>query len=273
MNFFAIPVFSFIPPKYKELVKEKSGKVFGALLICFVILSLITAFSVVSGMGEFKQMMIDDCPDFDLTNGVFTIEEDFKYEGEDSYLYVSDDIDKVSAADVEKIAKANKKLDNIIIIGRKGCGNYDNGKIQTIDFDDFKTFTISKDKVVNTYLPALNVILVICCVIGAFFSIAIYYLMSLILQFLTGGFSKWFFKRQLDEKERFRITVLGKFPPHVALWLFSKLLFTLPFIVRLGIQMGFIILVLYFYTKREEGEYYQQPYQQPYNNDPYNMGQ
>ena len=38
MNFFAIPVFSFVPPKYRDLVKESGGKIFGALLICFLIM-------------------------------------------------------------------------------------------------------------------------------------------------------------------------------------------------------------------------------------------
>ena len=258
MNFFAIPVFSFVPPKYKKLVDEKSGKVFGALLLCFILLALITAFRAVSGMGELKNAVIRECPDFDLSNGEFTIDKDYKYDNDGVYCYISDNIETVSAADVERVAKSGRNYDSIIIIGKKGAGSYNNREYQTIDFDDIKTFSLSKDKVVNTYLPALNIIIVAGCIIGAFFSIAIYYLMSLILQFVTGAFSKGFFKRELNEKERFRITVLGKFPPYVIIWIINLLLPNPIFLIRLLIQLGFITLCLYFYTRSDGQEMYQQ---------------
>ena len=88
MNFFAIPVFSFVPPKYKKLVDEKSGKVFGALLLCFILLALITAFRAVSGMGALKNAVIKECPDFDLSNGEFTIDKDYKYDNDGVYCLI-----------------------------------------------------------------------------------------------------------------------------------------------------------------------------------------
>ncbi len=272
MNFFAIPVFSFVPPKYKKLVDEKSGKVFGALLLCFILLALITAFRAVSGMGALKNAVIKECPDFDLSNGEFTIDKDYKYDNDGVYCLISDEIDTVSAADVEKVAKSGKNYDSIVIIGKKGAGSYNNREYQTIDFDDIKAFSLSKDKVVNTYLPALNIIIVAGCIIGAFFSIAIYYLMSLILQFITGAFSKGFFKRELNEKERFRITVLGKFPPYVLVWIINLFLPNPVFLVRLLIQLGFITLCLYFYTKSDGMQAYAGA-QYPNQGQPYPGGQ
>ena len=41
VNFFLIPIFSFVPTKYRQLVLEKGGKVFGALLVW--LLSLISS--------------------------------------------------------------------------------------------------------------------------------------------------------------------------------------------------------------------------------------
>ena len=69
MNLFAIPAFTFVPVNYRELVEENGGKVFGALLICFIILGLITGIRGSAVMSEVTDSVKAECPDFELKNG------------------------------------------------------------------------------------------------------------------------------------------------------------------------------------------------------------
>ena len=248
MNFFAIPVFSFVPVKYRELVEEKGGKVFGALLVCFIILGIISGVRGTVAMNEVSDGIKSDCPDFELKGGEFSIDDAYVFDEDNVYMQVDDSIDKVSAADVEAVSSTGK-YQSVVIVGKHSAGMFNNGQIQVIDYDKLGDFDISKDKLVNTFLPAINVIIIIACILGAFIAIGLYYLVALILQFLTSVFSKSFFKNELEETERFRITVLAKFPPYILIYVLKALGLHIGFFVNITLQLGFIALVLYFYAQ------------------------
>ena len=251
MNLFAIPAFTFVPVKYRELVEENGGKVFGALLICFIILGLITGIRGSAVMSEVTDSVKAECPDFELKNGEFSIDNTYSMDRDNVYMKIDDSIEKVSAADVEALSSTGK-YQSVMIIGKNGAGIFNNGQIQTIDFDKLGGFEISKDKLCNTFLPAVNVFIIIGCILGAFILIGLYYLVALIIQFITGVFAKGFFKYELDEKERFRLTVLAKFPPYVVVYILKALSLHVGFFVKIILSLGYIALVLYFFTKADD---------------------
>ncbi len=248
MNFFAIPVFSFVPPKYKELVPEKGGKIFGALLVCFIIMGLVTGFRGVAVMKDVGESFRKECPDFELKNGELSIDNSYSLDQDDIYMMIDDSIESISAADVEALSSTGK-YQTVLILGRNGTGMYSNGQIRTIKFSELGDFEISKDKLINTFIPAVNIGIVAACFIGSFFAIGIYYLVALLLQYLTGIFSKNFFKTELLESERFKTTVLAKFPPRMLVYVLGILGLHVGLWLNLILQLGFIVLVLYFYTK------------------------
>ena len=249
MNFFAIPVFSFVPPKYRDLVKESGGKIFGALLICFLIMGIITGVRAASVMNSAGKELERECPDFSLKNGVFRVEKPYKMDEDKVYVEIDDGIEDIKSADVEKIAESGD-YDSIMIIGRNGAGIMNNsGQYQVVNFSDFGGFELSRDILFGKYFPVLNVIIIVGCIIGAFFSTGIYYLVALILQYITGLLSKNIFNNELSETERFRITVLGKFPPRLLIYVIGFTGLHISLVINLVLQVAFIILVLYFYAK------------------------
>ncbi|MCR5355965.1 MAG: DUF1189 domain-containing protein [Lachnospiraceae bacterium] len=253
MNFFMIPVFSFVPTKYRELVEEKGGKVFGALLVCFLILGIISGIRGTAAMNELSGAIKSDCPDFELRGGEFSIDDTYIFDEDNVYMEVDDSIDKVAAADVDALSSTGK-YQSVVIVGKHSAGMYNNGQIQVIDYDKLGDFEISKDKIVNTFLPALNVVIIAACILGAFVAIGLYYLAALILQYITSAFSKGMFKNELTETERFRITVLATFPPHLLVYILKIPGLHIGFLVNIILRLGFIALVLYFYAKTAEND-------------------
>ena len=248
MNFFAIPVFSFVPRKYRELVGESGGKIFGALLVCFIIFGIISGVKASFVIGDLADTVEAECPEFELRDGKFSIEQPYIMDEDGTYIEIDDSIGKVSVGDVEAIQKQGD-YNSVCIIGSESIGIFSDGQYQAFDFEDFGGFSISKQKISDTLLPALKIILIICFIIGAFFSIGIYYLVALILQHATGAIAKSGFKYDIDPKDRFKTTVLGKFPPHVLVYVLGLFGVSIPLLVNLVLQLGFIALVLYFRSK------------------------
>ena len=251
MIFFAIPVFSFVPQKYKVLVGESGGKILGALLVCFIIFGIISGVKASYVIGDFAETVEAECPEFELKNGKFSIERPYTLNEDGTYVVIDDSIGKVSAGDVEDITKSGD-YDNVCVVGSESVGIYNEGKYQVLDFEDLGDFSFSKQMISDTVFPALKAILLAVFIIGAFFSIGIYYLVAAILQFATGIIAKNGFKTELNDKDRFKTTVLAKFPPPVLVYVLGLFGLSVPFMVNLILQLGFIAVVLYFRSRDDE---------------------
>ena len=253
MNFISIPIFSFVPTKYRELTKESGGKIFGGLLVFFILMGIISGAVWASRVGELTSIVESDCPDFELANGKFTIERPFHFDSDGVYMDIDPSIQSATSADIEAIRKKGS-YQTVMIIGSNGFASYNNGQVQEYGFDTFKDFAISKTTLVNSIFPAIKAGVFICLLIGSFLSIGIYYLVAVILQYLTGLIAKSFFSVELAEQERFRTTVLGKFPPHVLIFVLKLVGVPIGFIANLLMQLAFIAVCVYFYKKTGEEE-------------------
>ena len=245
MRLFAIPVFSFVPSKYRKLVKESGGRIFAALLICFVLLGLLTAVPAFFGFRDVMGILREECPYFALKNHQLYIEKPLLIDQDGTYLRIDDSIEDVTVYDVDALSTDHS---DVILIGRSGGGFYQNGMIRVFDYKNVGDF--DKNSLFDAVLPILNVALAVGFLLAPFFSIGVYYLVALILQFLTGALSSGIFKYDLTKEERFRITVLAKFPPHLLVCVLRFFGVNIGAMVNLLLQIAFISFVLYSFLQR-----------------------
>lgn len=249
MNLFAIPVFSFVPTRYRALVRESGKKIFAALLICFILLGLLTAVPAFFAFRDVMGVLREECPYFAVKNGTLSIEKPLVVDQDSLYLRIDDSIEDVTVYDIDALSK---NRDTVVMIGRSNGGMYQNGAIRVFELKSVGDF--DKNTLFDAFLPLINGALAIGFLLAPFFSIGAYYLVALILQFLTGALSSGIFKCELTKPERFRITVLAKFPPHLLLYVLGYFGISVNAMVNLLLQIAFIVLVLYFFSKGEEYE-------------------
>ena len=251
MNFFAIPAFTFVPPKYKEIIKESAGKIFAALLICFLIMACINAVKVNSAMNEVTDELRDNCPEFELMGGEFEIEKPFSFDEDNVYVEIDDSIENVTEDDVKEIV-LNGNYQSVIIIGKYSFGMYNNGQIQSFKYTDFDNFTISKDKLCDEFMPMIKNIAVFVVILWAFVSIGVFYFVALIMQLFTMMFAS-IFGKELDGVQRYRMTILAKFPIHVIVFVIGLIKPSLiGFWANLVLQVVFIALAVFMYDNDDD---------------------
>ena len=248
VNFFLIPIFSFVPTKYRQLVLEKGGKVFGALLVWFVILNIITGIIAAAGIDKVADEMKRELPDFELANGRLSIETPMLSDKDGMYIEIDDSLSGITASDIDAVYKSGY-YKQIFIAGSDSAGILSDGRVQVLKYSDLNGFEMSREKLCDKWIPMLKPIIIICMVIGAFFSIGIYYLAALIIQFPAGFLGSLITKREFGNVERFRITVLAKFPVFVLIYILKKLTLNVNLPVNIILQLIFILLVMYFYDK------------------------
>jgi len=251
MNFFAIPVFSFVPPKYKDIIKESAGKIFGALLICFLIMACIYAVKVNVAMNDVTDEIRDNCPEFELMGGEFEIEKPFSFDEDNVYVNIDDSIENVTDDDIKDIV-LNGNYQSVIIIGKYSFGMYNNGQIQAFKYTDLNNVTISKDKLCDEFLPMIKNMVILGVILWAFVSIGLFYFVALIMQLFTMMFAS-IFGKQLDGVQRYRMTVLAKFPIHVIVFIIGLIKPSLiGFWANFILQAVFIALAVFMYDNDDE---------------------
>ncbi len=248
VNFFLIPFFSFVPTKYRQLVIEKGGKVFGALLVWFVILNIITGIIAASGIDKVADELRAELPDFELANGRMTIETPMLEDKDGTYIEIDDSLSGITASNIDEVYKSGY-YKQILIAGSDSAGIYSDGRVQVLKYSDLNGFEMSRDKLCNKWIPMLKPLIIIFMIIGAFFSIGVYYLAALIIQFPAGFLGGLITKREFGSVERFRITVLAKFPVFVLIYIIKKFSLKVNLLVNIILQLIFILLVMYFYDK------------------------
>ncbi|MCR4651027.1 MAG: DUF1189 domain-containing protein [Lachnospiraceae bacterium] len=248
MNFWAIPVFAFVPPKYREIIKESAGKIFGALLIWFLVMACINAVKVNSVLGEVTESIRANCPEFRLAGGEFEIGDAYAYDEDGTYVIIDDGIEEVTDDDIKEIALEGD-YQSIFMIGKYSMGTFSNGQVETFKYTDLGNFSLSKDSLCNEIMPGLRIVAFVCVVLWGFVSIGLFYFVALIMQLFTKLFAN-IFKKEFDGVENYRITVLAKFPIHVIVFvigLFAPLL--IGAWINFLLQIVFIALSVFLYAE------------------------
>ncbi len=250
LNLFEIPAFSFIPPKYKETVKERAGKIFGAILICFIILAAINAIRTGVVMKEAANEIVKNCPEFSLKGGHFEIAKPFSFDDGKQLLLIDDSYETVSEEDL-KYLLYEENYNTVLIVCRNAFGICSNGRIRVYNYSDFGDFTFSKDSLTNKIMPTITTIAVIGILCFSIVQVGFFYLMACIMQLFVMMFAS-IFKRDIPAEYRFKMTVLAKLPVHVFVFLIGLFSIHINMWINLLLQILYIGLVVYFYDKDKE---------------------
>lgn len=238
--FFVIPFLSFVPTKYKQLIKNSAGKLFGAILVVFLILGIVGAINTAHVLKEVFNEVETACPDFSVINGEFNCDQRFEFADQGVYLIIDDTISDITESDIKaKITEGY--YESVLFVGQEEIGTYSQGRIQIVRFSDLGLTNFTKDSLFGEMIPSLLPLIEafviayrLLCMIG-------YYLATLVMGLLTLLISSTM-NKNLSFKECFRITLLAKIPVYVLLYI-VELFIT----IRLGLHLliGATLILVY----------------------------
>lgn len=257
INFFAIPVFSFVPPKYKQLVKESAGKIFGALYVSFIILYVLLAVFTMGDIDEVGTILHDELPDFSYVNDSLYCPEPVYIDQDGVFFVVDTSVEIFSEDDLRTMMRQSDQfVQNAMALGEKGMAIYSSSGIQSIKYSDFNTgngqsLTLTKDTLLDTVMPIIKSVVFIALLIAPIFVVGWLYLLSLALQLFTVIFAA-IMKRDIDSVSRYRLTVLARFATMVITFVISNVWGFSDFWVSLLITAVIILFAVKFMKDDEE---------------------
>ncbi len=245
-NFFCIPVFSFIPKKYNELVKNSAGKIFGAIFVLFIVLGIITAVKFNFSINSFAKEIAQECPEFNLSNGEFSIQQKYEINEDGLYMVIDDSITNVDEDYIKELVIENFGS-QILVIGKDSFGMYNNGQVQALKYSDLGNLSFSKDTIINEVIPTFKPIIFAGIIVVYMFAVGFYYLAALIMSLFTKLLC-YIFKKDIDSKERFRMTVLTKLPIYLITFVIELIgLFSVSLLVSILLVIAYTAVVVKFY--------------------------
>lgn len=241
-NIFQQFIISFIPPQYNRLTKVRTGSMIGFVTLLALIATIISFVSLALSIGpidrnEWERVL----PDFEIKDGRLYIEEDFIFDESNTFIYMTDKVSGFSYDDASSIAAEGYR--NILLVGRDGLSIMQDREYQQGRFSDLGSdLEISRDWIVDTFLPIMVVLVVIGYIIffvgrvfWYFLCAAIYLVFALIIASVM--------KKQQSAGALFRTAVYSKVLMFVVATLLSVVPivgFSVPFMLRIVVTTGFM---------------------------------
>lgn len=241
-NLFLMPFFSFVPTKYRELVKNKSAKIFGAIIITFLVIGIIQAFRISNGFNYVISETEGLWPDFSISNEGFSVNQPINYADSDLCFAVDDSIADVTEQDIKELVR-EYGFSVILIMGKDSFGIYSNGRAMAYNYSDFPKFSFTKDTLFSSFLPKVGGYLFAGVIIFYLFYVALYYFAALIMSLFTYLVCVIFKKDTvIPERDRFQMTVLAKLPVYIVVLIINT------FVTGVHIKIGWAALLVIAYT-------------------------
>lgn len=251
-NIFKQFCLAFVPAGYDRLAKVKIGSMIGFVTLLALVATLI---SVIHQMLTFPfddmRRMVDRLPDFTITDGHMSLEEDFLYEEDGMYVYMTDDVEGFTYGDA--VQKVSEGYVDVILVGRDRIYIMQNRgqlRYQYVGFEMFgRNKQLSKALVVEALMPflaGLSIILYFMIFVGRilqyFLFAAVYLLFGMVMASIM--------KKRIEPGVLYRTAVYAKvlmFVAAMALELIPFAFLTIPFLIRVPVTlvfMGFAIAKL-----------------------------
>lgn len=240
---------AFVPARYDMLTRVKTG----SMIVFVTLLALIsTVISAISQTVTFAPVdvgeLVEQMPDFTMTDGHLSLQEDFLYEKDGVYVYMTDDVEGFSYGDAAE--KAADGYQDIILVGRDRVFIMQNrGKLR-YQFVGFETFgrnkQLSKERTVDAIMPVLRGLLILmylCTFVGR---VLVYFLFSAVYM-LIGMLIASGMKKRIEAGALFRTAVYAKvlmFVAAMVLELIPFLFLTVPFLLRVPVTIGFMAFAI-----------------------------
>lgn len=232
---------SFIPPRYDELTRVKTGSMIGFVTLLALVATIISFLSLMIGFSPSDMKEVAGyLPDFEISGGRLHLEEDFVYDEEPIVIYMTEYIEEFTYEDAAELA--DEGYQDILLVGRDRISLMQNGEYQQLDFADFGSeLEISRDWIIEQLIPIIMVVIVIgyiCFFIGRicwyFLCAAIYMLFGMLIASVM--------KKQLSAGALYRTAVYAK----VLMFVIATLLSAVPFVVlSVPFMFRFVITMVF----------------------------
>lgn len=245
-NIFLQFAFAFVPTRYDRLTKVKTGSMIAFVTLLVLIATVFASSFVLYGLAsvDWKELA-EQLPEFKIAGGHLYMEEDFLYDEDDVFLYMTEDMDEFSYEDAAMVAEDGYR--NVILMGRDRISIMQNGQYQQADFSDFgNSMEISREWIASTFAPLVMVTVAVLCVIlfvirvlGYFLFAAVYLLFAMLIASIM--------KKNLETGALFRTAVYAKVLMFVAATVINWLPFadfSVPFLFKVVVTIGFMAFAI-----------------------------
>lgn len=241
-NIFQQFVLSFIPFRYEGLTRVTTGSMIGFVTLLALIATVISFISLAISFSPAElQTWTNKLPDFEIRDGHLFIEEDFLYDEDDMFVYMTEDIDAFTYEDAANLAAEGYQ--SIILVGRDRVSSMQNWEYQQGDFDNLAgEIEISKTWIVDTLLPMLKIVAIFGYVIF-FVGRVLWYFLCAAVYLLFAMLIASVMKKQQSAGALYRVAVYSKVLMFVIAALLSELSFvhfSVPLLLRAAITIAFM---------------------------------
>ncbi len=241
-NIFQQFVLSFIPFRYEGLTRVTTGSMIGFVTLLALIATVISFISLAISFSPAElQTWTNKLPDFEIRDGHLFIEEDFLYDEDDMFVYMTEDIDAFTYEDAANLAAEGYQ--SIILVGRDRVSSMQNWEYQQGDFDNLAgEIEISKTWIVDTLLPMLKIVAIFGYVIF-FVGRVLWYFLCAAVYLLFAMLIASVMKKQQSAGALYRVAVYSKVLMFVIAALLSELSFvhfSVPLMLRAAITIAFM---------------------------------
>jgi len=257
MNLFKELFYSVAKPKqYYKLSKVSGGRLTGFVFLFLAIVTIFTSaipFSnTLFGSDGIFNMLEEKIPEFEMKDGVFHVSERYENADANNYVLVDTNIDKFFYDDIDQ------SYDEVFLVSKSNCFSYqENGKLQEINFSNFKEFDFNKDTIQDMkpfiiFIFVLVLLLIYLFGVGAYFFTALLYaLIGLIVNSST--------KAHLSFGTIFKIAIFSKVTIKILYALIGFLPLTIPSlaknIVAIIVTCIYIVFGILSHNSNEAKEY------------------
>ena len=245
-NIFQQFALSFIPSQYGRLVKVSTGSMIGFVTLLALIATVI---SFISLLGIFAPGEVETwanmMPDFEIRDGRLFVEEDFMYDEGGVLVYLTEDVEAFTYEDASELIEEGYQ--EVMLAGRDRISIMQRGEYQQVDFADLGSeLEISRDWIVDTFVPLLMLMLVVGYVIF-FVGRVLWYFLCAAVYLLIAMLIASIMKKQLPAGALFRVAVYAKVLMFVAATVLSIVPFvnlSVPFMLRVVITVAFMAFAI-----------------------------
>ncbi len=224
-NIFMQFAYSFVPPKYGRLTKVKTGSMIGFVTLFMLVITLVSFVAmglqyIVSGGVE---EILDELPDFELADGVFSIDEEYMLDEGSTFVFLSEYEEVFTSDDVRELSSMGYRT--ILLVTRDKICMLNNGQYQEYYFYQMGSdIELNKEWIVNFLMPVIWVFLAMFFVLffvfrsfWYFVCAAVYLLIAMLIALIC--------QKKVSAGDLFRVAVYAKVPMFVVALLLSVLPF------------------------------------------------
>ncbi len=224
-NIFMQFAYSFVPPKYGHLTKVKTGSMIGFVTLFMLVITLVSFVAmglqyIVSGGVE---EILDELPDFELADGVFSIDEEYMLDEGSTFVFLSEYEEVFTIDDVRELSSMGYRT--VLLVTRDKICMLNNGQYQEHYFYQMGSdIELNKEWIVDFLMPVIWVILAISFVLffvfrsfWYFVCAAVYLLIAMLIALIC--------QKKVSAGDLFRVAVYAKVPMFVVALLLSVIPF------------------------------------------------